>query len=341
LSSPGSPTNTPFKVRSNTPFLVSFIVLGGSYVLLIGLMVLADFVFLMKPVENAAVVSRNVGVVHLASEAGQPVVYIKNEETGESRRYDIPEVRHVVVLDQQEIRKGIKLTDGETSGTDALYCSFVSPAIQDSIILSLVSCSISTILALIVAVPIGYIMSRFDFRGKNFIDTILDSPIVMPPLVIGISLLILFRFPPFDWAGEWIVFEKPAVILAQFAVAGAFAVRTMRVTFNQIPQRHEHVAMTAGCNRSGAFWRVIFPQARHGLLAAGTLAWARSLGEFGPILIFAGATHHHTEVLPTSVYFALTSGDTPGMLAISMIMIVAASIVLLTARAFGLRGGEL
>ncbi len=336
---PSSPPG-PFKVRSNKPFLIAFGVLGGTYVLLIGLMVLADFVFLMKPVENAAVVNRHAGVVRLATENDRSVVYIETENN--RHRYVIPEPRRVVVLEDQVLdRKGLKLTDGELSGMDALYCSFVSPAIQDSIILSLASCTLSTLLALVVAVPIGYMLSRFPFRGKNLVDTILDIPIVMPPLVIGISLLILFRFPPFEWMGKYIVFEKPAVILAQFSVAAAFAVRTMRVTFNQIPVRHEHVAMTAGCNRAGAFWRVIFPQAQHGLLAAATLAWARSLGEFGPILIFAGATEHRTEVLPTSVYFALQSGDTPSMLAISIIMILAASIVLLTARAFGLRGGEL
>jgi molybdate transport system permease protein len=153
--------------------------------------------------------------------------------------------------------------------------------------------------------------------------------------------MILFRFPPFEWVSDWIVLEKPAVVLAQFSVAAAFAVRTMRVTFNQIPQRYEHVAMTSGCNRAGAFWRVILPQARHGLLAAATLAWARSLGEFGPILIFAGATPRSTEVLPTSVYFEMQAGNLPGMLAISLIMISAAAVVLVLARVCGLRGGDL
>ncbi|GIT78152.1 MAG: hypothetical protein Ct9H300mP32_5340 [Verrucomicrobiota bacterium] len=140
--------------------------------------------------------------------------------------------------------------------------------IRFSIKLSLISCTLTTLLSLWVAVPIGYLMSRFEFRGKPVIDTLLDIPIVLPPLVVGLSLLILFRYMP-EWLSDAVVYKWPAVVLAQFMVACAFAVRTMRVTFDQIPQRFEQVALTLGCNRRQAFWRVIMPQARGGLLAAG------------------------------------------------------------------------
>ena len=208
--------------------------------------------------------------------------------------------------------------------------------IQFSIMLSLISCTITTLLSLWVAVPIGYVMSRFEFRGKPFIDTLLDIPIVLPPLVVGLSLLILFRYVP-DWLSDAVVYKWPAVVLAQFMVACAFAVRTMRVTFDQIPQRYEQVALTLGCNRRQAFWRVIMPQAKGGLIAAGTLAWARALGEFGPILVFAGATRQKTEVLPTSAFLELQAGRTEGMLAVSLIMIAAAAVVFIVARTFGMK----
>lgn len=211
-----------------------------------------------------------------------------------------------------------------------------SEDIQFSIKLSLISCTLTTLFSLWVAVPIGYLMSRFQFRGKPFIDTLLDIPIVLPPLVIGLSLLILFRYAP-DWLSEAVVYQWPAVVLAQFMVACAFAVRTMRVTFDQIPQRFEQVALTLGCNRRQAFWRVIMPQAKGGLLAAGTLAWARALGEFGPILVFAGTTRQKTEVLPTSAYLELQAGRTEGMLAVSLIMIAAAAIVFIAARTLGMK----
>ncbi len=289
-----------------------------------------------------------------------------------------------------------------------------------SIKLSLITCTISTILSLWVAVPIGYLMSRFNFFGKNVIDTLLDIPIILPPLVVGLGLLILFQTGAGQFvenmthkhmgdmavwgvvgivgafaayatvrfaatmrrvAGEEelaksnlttpaillvaaatvaalmmftdvlpsigdsiqrrfatrITHHVPAVVLAQFMVACAFAVRTMRVTFDQIPQRREQVAMTLGASRSQAFWSVAFPESKRGIMAAATLAWARSLGEFGPILVFASATRMRTEVLPTTVWLELQTGSLEAAAVVSLIMVVVAVFVLVMARACGLR----
>jgi len=220
-----------------------------------------------------------------------------------------------------------------------LLRALASPEIQYSIKLSLVSCTLTTLLSLWIAVPTGYLLSRHRFPGKRLIDAILDIPIVLPPLVIGLSLLILFQTPA-GRAVQKIVpvtYAIPSVILAQFAVACAFAVRTMLVTFDQISPRCEQVALTLGCNRGQAFWRVALPEARRGVLTAGTLAWARALGEFGPILVFSGATRMRTEVLPTTVFLELSIGNIEAAVAVSLIMIVAALLVLTVARVFGLR----
>ncbi|RJP31095.1 MAG: ABC transporter permease subunit, partial [Candidatus Omnitrophota bacterium] len=126
-----------------------------------------------------------------------------------------------------------------------------------------------------------------------------------------------------------------SVILAQFMVACAFAVRTMRATFDQINPRQEQVALTLGCSRAQAFWLVVLPEARRGLLTAATLAWARSLGEFGPILVFSGATRNKTEVLSTSVFLELSIGNIEAAVAVSMIMVIAAVAVLVIVRVYG------
>jgi len=210
-----------------------------------------------------------------------------------------------------------------------------TPEIRYALWLSMISCSITAILSLWVAVPIGYLMSRHTFRGKMFLDAVLDIPIVLPPLVVGLSLLILFQFVP-SWLSDRVVYEIPSVILAQFMVACAFAVRTMRATFDQIPVREEQVALTLGCSRSQAFFNVVLPEARRGMITAATLAWARALGEFGPILIFAGATRMRTEVLPTTVFLELQSGNLAGALAVSLLVVVVAVIVLVLVRVFGL-----
>lgn len=221
--------------------------------------------------------------------------------------------------------------------------TLASPEIRYAIWLSLITCTITTILSLWVATALGYCMSRFEFHGKSFLDSILDIPIVLPPLVIGLSLLILFNSPPGAWfeglyeraTGSRITYAVPGVILAQFMVACAFAVRTMRATFDEIPQRREQVALTLGCTRGQAFWSVTLPEARRGLLVAATLAWARSLGEFGPILVFAGTTRFKTEVMPTSIFLQMSIGDIESAVAVSMLMILSAVVVLLLVRLWG------
>jgi molybdate transport system permease protein len=263
-------STAPPNVRSDLPFYLGLMILGGVYVLLI--------------------------VAMLAAEVG----YTRPDD-------------FLAALGSEQIRYAIKL--------------------------SLISCSITTILSLWVSVPLGYLMARFRFPGKWLIDALLDIPIVLPPLVIGLALLLLFQTRAgraFEENVLPVTFAVPSVILAQFAVSAAFAVRTMRVTFDQIDPRQEQVALTLGCSRGQAFWQVVLPQARRGLVTAATLSWARALGEFGPILVFSGATRMRTEVLPTTVFLELSSSKVEAAVAVSLLMILAAAVVLLIVRLFGM-----
>jgi molybdate transport system permease protein len=245
------------------------------------------------------------------------------------------------------------LLSGALLAADLAYTSprhfsaaLAKPEIQYAIRLTLISCTISALLSIWVATPLGYLLSRFTFRGRWIIDTIIDIPVVLPPLVIGLSLLILFHLPIGgtnleerlqSWLGLRVTYARPAVVLAQFAVACAFAVQTMRVTFDQIDPRPEQVALTLGCRRSQAFLGIALPQAWRGIVAATTIAWARSLGEFGPILVFAGATRMRTEVLSTTVFLELSVGQLEAAVAVSLLMVVAAMVVLGIVRLLGAR----
>ena len=239
------------------------------------------------------------------------------------------------------------------------------PRVRFSIWLSLISCTISAVISTWVAVPTGYVLVRLGRNAINrdyanrplarrlllavryLVDTVLDIPIVLPPLVVGISLLVLFQTPAgrwldnttsdfFSWVGfpgiRGITYEIPAVILAQFTVAAAFAIRTMRDTFEQIDDRPEQVAYTLGASRFRAFTDVALPQAWRGCVAAFTLAWARSLGEFGPILIFAGTSRMKTEVLSTTVYLNFQFGNLGGAVSASLILVTLAILVLVITR---------
>lgn len=265
------------------------------------------------------------------------------------------------------------LADLLFTSPQAFVSALQKPEIQAAFRLSLMSCSVAAIMSLWVATPLGYLLSRYSFPGRQIIDTIVDIPIVLPPLVLGLSLLILFHQPfPFTsgWGAdneaetaladdstapapqrrsgwildEWLRSESigfqvsyrwPAVVLAQFAVSCAFAVRTMRITFDQINPRAEDVARTLGCSRSQAFLKIALPQAWRGMITATTIAWARALGEFGPILVFAGSTRFKTEVLSTTVFLELSVGQLDAAVAVSLLMVAMAIVVLLILRAVG------
>ena len=222
--------------------------------------------------------------------------------------------------------------------------ALLKPEIQAAFRLTLISCTVAAILSVWVGTPLGYLLSRYRFPGRWLIDTLVDIPIVLPPLVLGLSLLILFHLPIGPWELEaWlrddvrfpVTYRWPAVILAQFSVACAFAVRTMRVTFDQINPRVEDVARTLGCTRGQAFLQIALPQAWRGIIAAATISWARALGEFGPILVFAGATRMRTEVLSTSVFLELSIGNLDAAVAVSLLMVAMAVVVLLLLRVIG------
>ncbi|MCG8653841.1 MAG: ABC transporter permease, partial [Pirellulales bacterium] len=173
---------------------------------------------------------------------------------------------------------------------DEFTSALRKPEIQAAFRLTLLSCTIAAILSIWVATPLGYLLSRYRFPGRWIIDTLVDIPIVLPPLVLGLSLLILFHLKIGDWnldrwlsdtVGFQVTFRWPAVVLAQFSVSCAFAIRTMRVTFDQMDPRAEDVARTLGCTRGQAFMTIAIPQAWRGMIAAITIAWARALGEFG------------------------------------------------------------
>jgi molybdate transport system permease protein len=285
------PVDDLHRVGSDVPFYIMLAVIGGTYVLLLGGMLLADVAYVVS--SNAA----DKVALPAALEWSRPVLR--------------PALPILAALGKPEIRYSIKLT--------------------------MLSCFITAILSLIVAVPLAYTISRFRFPGRKLLDALLDIPIVLPPLVVGLSLLILFQFWPFRLTNRWIVYQIPGVVLAQFMVAAAFAVRTMRATFDQIDRRQEQVALTLGCNQAQAFTMIVFPRATQGMLTAGTLAWARALGEFGPLLIFAGATRHKTEVLSTTVFLELSIGDLEAAVAVSLIMVLAAVVVLIIARIWGTR----
>lgn len=214
---------------------------------------------------------------------------------------------------------------------------FMNEGYRYAVTLSLLSCSVTTILSVWIAVPTAYLLTRVDFPGKRLIDAMLDIPIVLPPLVMGLGLLMLFQTLPGVFLQRYVTvtYAIPGVILAQFMVACAFAVRTMMAAFNEIHPRREEVALTLGCTRAQAFWLIALPEARRGMIPAATIAWARAMGEFGPVLVFAGTTRMRTEVMPTTIFLELQVGNLGMAAAVAVVMLVLSLAVLVLMRLAG------
>lgn len=191
--------------------------------------------------------------------------------------------------------------------------------------LSLITSFVSVIMSVIFAVPIGYALSRYQFKGKILIDTIIDIPIILPPLVIGVSLLVFFRTPvgrAIEAGGLRFVYTPLGIVLAQFIVTTTLCIRAVKACFEVIDKRIEDVARTLGYSKLQAFGKVTLPMAKNGIIAGAVITWAQAIGLFGPLMVFSGTTRLKTEVLPTSIYLELSLGRIEEALAISLVMII-------------------
>jgi molybdate transport system permease protein len=230
---------------------------------------------------------------------------------------------------------GIVLSLVAYTDWDTLVSTLIAPEILFAIRLSLITATISTALAILAAIPVAYAISHFQFPGKSIVDTILDLPIVISPIALGAALLVFFNTP----AGVAIesklirfVFEVPGIILAQFMVITALAVRLLKSTFDSIDPRYEQVGRTLGCTKLAAFCTVTLPLARNGLIAAAILTWARAIGEFGATVTLAGATKQKTETLPIAIFLNLATANIEKAVAVIFILIAIALVALIFLR---------
>ena len=198
---------------------------------------------------------------------------------------------------------------------------------------------LTTFIGLTFSIPMGYALSRYRFIGHAVIDSLVDLPILLPPLIVGLSLLIFFQTPPGKWIetiGLSVVFHPRGIVLCQLFVSISFGIRAMKLTFDGIDIRMEHVAMTLGCSRLGSFFRVALPLAWRGIVTSAILIWTRALGIFGPLMILVGAARGRTEVLPTTIYLEQSVGNIDTAVAVAVVMVAVAAVALITIRFVGL-----
>jgi molybdate transport system permease protein len=210
--------------------------------------------------------------------------------------------------------------------------------VRQALVLSLVTSTSATILALALGVPLAWWLAHGSKKLSRILRSLVLMPLVMPPVVGGVALLQLLGRrgvlggPLYRLTGYSIPFTTVAVVIAEAFVAMPFLVLAVEGAFAQVPSALEEAATVDGASAFQAFRKVLVPSALPGIGAGMLLCWARALGEFGATITFAGSFPGRTRTLPLEVYLALET-DPAGAIALSLCMVLLSIAIVV-----GLRG---
>jgi molybdate transport system permease protein len=218
------------------------------------------------------------------------------------------------------------------SPPETILRSLHDPVVMDALRLSLMTSTITTITIVIMGTPIAYVSARFRYFGKELADSLIDLPVIMPPAVAGIALLVAFGRMGIvghylNAFGISIAFTTLAVIIAQVFVSSPFYIRQARTSFEDVDLAFENAARTLGASRVYTFFHVILPIAMNGLISGAIMAFARSLGEFGATIMFAGNFQGRTQTMPLAIYTAM-QGDLDVSLCLAIILVAISFVVI-------------
>ncbi|HEY8871008.1 MAG TPA: ABC transporter permease [Candidatus Limnocylindrales bacterium] len=221
----------------------------------------------------------------------------------------------------------------------SLAVAIGSPVVLDALWLSLVTTAVSLVMTVTFGLPLALVLARRHFRGKGWLEAIVDLPIVLPPSVAGLALLLVFGrrgllAAPLEVLGFSIPFTTIAVILAQTFVSAPFFIRSARTGIAGVDRDLEDAARVDGASERELFRMVTVPLASASLAAGLVMTWARSLGEFGATIMFAGNVEGRTQTLPLVVYGEFQGGDLDASIAAAAILVLAAFGVLVAVRVF-------
>jgi len=213
-----------------------------------------------------------------------------------------------------------------------------SRVVADALALSLATTAASLVLTVGFGLPLAIMLARGGLPGAGLVESLVDLPIVLPPSVAGLALLLLLGRRgalggPLDAFGIELPFTTLAVVLAQTFVSAPFFIRSARTGLAAVDRDLEDAARADGASEREVLWRVSLPLAGASLAAGLVMTWARSLGEFGATIMFAGNIEGRTQTLPLVVYGEFQGGDLDASIAAAAILVLAAFGVLVAVRA--------
>jgi sulfate transport system permease protein len=206
----------------------------------------------------------------------------------------------------------------------------VAAALRTSFFISFAAAAIDVVFGLVAA----WVLSRYEFPGRRFLDAIVDLPFALPTAVAGISLAALYA--PNGWIGGpladydvKIAFTRWGILVALVFVGLPFVVRTVQPLIAEIDAELEEASATLGASRKQTVWRVLIPPLVPALLTGFALAFARSVGEYGSVIFIAGNLAYVSEIAPLLIVVKLEQFDYAGATGIATIMLAISFFVLL------------
>jgi molybdate transport system permease protein len=215
------------------------------------------------------------------------------------------------------------------------------PLVWPALRLSVITTSISLALVVLLGTPLAWTLARSSGRLSRVVETFVQLPVVVPPAVAGVAMLLAFGrrgllagwLYPRGWSAS---FTTIAVVMAEVFVSAPFFVQAATSAFRRIDEKLLIVARTFGASPLRVLARIALPLAAPGLVAGAAMSWARSLGEFGATLMFAGNLEGETQTLPLAIYTTLES-DVRAAQALSVVLVVVALALLLFVRSLSRR----
>lgn len=204
--------------------------------------------------------------------------------------------------------------------------------------LSLLVATVAVLASLPFGVALGWLLARREFLGKSLLETAVNLPLVLPPVVTGWLLLVAFGRRGVvggaleEWLGVRLIFDWKGAALAAAVVSFPLMVRAIRIAFDGVDRGLEQAARTLGASPLDAFFTISLPGARRGIVAGCILAFARSLGEFGATIMIAGNIPGRTQTIPLKIYSELES---PGGMERSLPLILFSIAIAAAALAIG------
>ncbi|MEX5637480.1 ABC transporter permease [Parafrankia sp. FMc2] len=211
------------------------------------------------------------------------------------------------------------------------------PSTRHALWLSVRTATIATVVCMLFGIPLAWALARATFPGRSLLRALVTIPLVLPPVVGGVSLLLVLGRRGIvgsrldDWFGFTIPFTTDAVIIAQTFVAMPFLVLSVEGALSAADRRFEDAAATLGANRVTVFFRVTLPMILPAIAAGAVLCWARALGEFGATITFAGNFPKTTQTMPLAVYLAMEV-DPDKAVALSLVLLTVSIVVLVALR---------